>query len=115
MNLGTITPLILTYNEASNINRTLQRLTWAKEIIIIDSYSTDETLDIIAAYPQARVIQHPFESFADQCNFGLLQIFVNPWFSQKKFIQYFSLSRSFSLTLSVSSSKINSICSIITS
>ena len=74
MNLGNITPLILTYNEASNINRTLQRLTWAKEIIIIDSYSTDETLDIIAAYPQARVIQHKFESFADQCNFGLLQI-----------------------------------------
>ena len=74
MNLGNITPLILTYNEASNLDRTLQQLTWAKEIVVIDSYSTDETLDIIAAYPQARVIQHKFESFAEQCNFGLLQI-----------------------------------------
>jgi glycosyltransferase involved in cell wall biosynthesis len=74
MNIDTITPLIITYNEAPNIDRTLQKLTWAKEIIIIDSYSTDETLNIIAAYPQAKVIQHPFESFASQCNFGLSKI-----------------------------------------
>lgn len=74
MNLDKITPLILTYNEASNIDRTLQQLTWAKEIMIIDSYSTDETLEIIASYPQIKVIQHKFESFANQCNFGLSQI-----------------------------------------
>jgi glycosyltransferase involved in cell wall biosynthesis len=72
--LEKITPLILTYNEAPNIDLTLKQLTWAKEIIIIDSYSTDETLDIIAAYPQVKVIQHPFESFASQCNFGLSKI-----------------------------------------
>jgi glycosyltransferase involved in cell wall biosynthesis len=74
MNLDLITPLILTYNEAANLNRTLDRLSWAKEIIIIDSYSTDRTLDIVAAYPQAKAIQHQFESFASQCNFGLSQI-----------------------------------------
>lgn len=74
METKTITPLILTYNEAYNLDRTLQQLTWAKEIVIIDSYSTDRTLDIIAAYPQARVVQHKFESFANQCNFGLSQI-----------------------------------------
>jgi glycosyltransferase involved in cell wall biosynthesis len=74
MTIASITPLILTYNEAPNIDRTLQQLVWAKEIIIIDSYSTDETLSIVAAYPQARVIQHQFESFASQCNFGLSQI-----------------------------------------
>ncbi|WP_310490160.1 glycosyltransferase family 2 protein [Chamaesiphon sp. VAR_69_metabat_338] len=72
--LAEITPLILTYNEAPNIDRTLQQLTWAQEIVIIDSYSTDETLAIIARYPQAKVIQHKFESFASQCNFGLSQI-----------------------------------------
>ncbi len=74
MNLDIITPLILTYNEAPNIDRTLQRLTWAKEIIIIDSYSTDQTLDILNSYPQVKVIQQPFESFASQCNFGLTNI-----------------------------------------
>jgi len=42
-----LTPLILTYNEALNIDRTLQQLVWAQQIIIIDSYSTDETLEIL--------------------------------------------------------------------
>jgi glycosyltransferase involved in cell wall biosynthesis len=72
--LEKITPLILTYNEAPNIDRTLQQLRWAKEIIIIDSFSTDETLEIISSYSQAKVIQHPFESFASQCNFGLSKV-----------------------------------------
>jgi glycosyltransferase involved in cell wall biosynthesis len=72
--LETITPLILTYNEAPNIDQTLQQLKWAKEIIIIDSFSTDETLDIISSYPQVKIIQHPFESFAEQCNFGLSKV-----------------------------------------
>ena len=44
--LDEITPLILTYNEDVNINRTLGQLTWAKQIIVIDSYSTDKTLEI---------------------------------------------------------------------
>lgn len=74
MILEQITPLILTYNEAANIDRTLQPLKWAKEIIVIDSYSTDETLEIVSKCPQTRVIQHPFESFASQCNFGLSQV-----------------------------------------
>jgi glycosyltransferase involved in cell wall biosynthesis len=41
MNLDQITPLILTYNEAPNIQRTLDNLAWASQIIVIDSYSTD--------------------------------------------------------------------------
>jgi glycosyltransferase involved in cell wall biosynthesis len=72
--LKQITPLIITYNEAPNIGRVLKQLTWAEKIVIIDSYSTDETLDIIASYPQAQVIQNTFESFAHQCNFGLSRI-----------------------------------------
>lgn len=72
--LEKITPLILTYNEAPNINRTLQRLTWAKKIVVIDSYSTDETLDICYSYPQVQVFQRKFDSFAVQCNYGLEKI-----------------------------------------
>jgi glycosyltransferase involved in cell wall biosynthesis len=74
MILEQITPLVLTYNEAPNIDRTLKQLTWAKQILVVDSYSNDETLDIIKSYPQVRVIQNKFESFANQCNFGLGQI-----------------------------------------
>lgn len=69
--LASITPVILTYNEADNIDRTLQRLTWADRIVVIDSFSTDETLDILARYPQVEVYQRPFDTHATQWNYGL--------------------------------------------
>lgn len=74
MNLNEITPLIITWNEAPNIERTLSMLAWAREIVIIDSGSTDETLSIIGRFSQARVVTRAFDSFAGQCNFGLQQI-----------------------------------------
>lgn len=69
-----ITPLILTFNEAPNLDRVLQHLTWASRIVVIDSYSTDETLDILRAYPQVEVFQRQFDTHANQWNFGLSQI-----------------------------------------
>lgn len=72
--LTKITPLILTFNEAPNIRRTLGKLAWAKEILVVDSFSTDETLAIAREFPQVRVVQRKFDTFADQCNFGLSQI-----------------------------------------
>lgn len=69
-----ITPLILTYNEAPNIDRTLQHLTWAKKIIVIDSHSTDETLEILSSYPQVKVVLRKFDTHAQQWNFGLEQV-----------------------------------------
>lgn len=72
--LNQITPLILTYNEAPNIECTLQKLLWAKQIIIIDSYSTDETLKILTSYSQVKIFQRKFDTFAQQCNYGLTKI-----------------------------------------
>lgn len=69
-----ITPLILTYNEAPNIQRTLSMLGWAQQIVVVDSGSSDETLDIIASYQQVKVVCRGFDTFAQQCNFGLSQI-----------------------------------------
>jgi glycosyltransferase involved in cell wall biosynthesis len=69
-----VTPLVITYNEAANIGRTLDRLTWAQRIVVIDSGSTDETLQILQAYPQVEVFQRPFDNFAGQCNFGVAQV-----------------------------------------
>jgi glycosyltransferase involved in cell wall biosynthesis len=74
MNLDTITPLILAYNEDPNIERTLQKLTWAKEIIIIDSYSTDRTLEILKSYPKIKIFQRKFDTHTQQWNYGLEQI-----------------------------------------
>lgn len=71
MDLRTITPLILTYNEAANIRATLEGINWASQILLIDSFSTDATLAIAAEFPQVRIVQRPFDHFANQCNFGL--------------------------------------------
>jgi glycosyltransferase involved in cell wall biosynthesis len=72
--LEKITPLILTYNESPNITRTLNQLTWAKNIIVIDSFSDDNTLDLLKQYPQVQIYQRKFDNFADQWNYGLNQI-----------------------------------------
>jgi glycosyltransferase involved in cell wall biosynthesis len=76
--LEQITPLILTYNEEPNIGRTLQCLTWAKQIIVIDSYSTDTTLEILNAYSQVQLFQRKFDTHGQQWNYGLEQV-QSPW------------------------------------
>ena len=75
--LDLITPVILTYNEAPNIGRTLERLSWAHEIIVVDSFSEDETTAIVEQTPRARVIQREFDSLANQWNFALSQAGIN--------------------------------------
>lgn len=69
--LDQITPVILTFNEASNIARTLERLAWARDIVVVDSLSDDQTLSVIKRTPQARVFQREFDSHQDQWNFAL--------------------------------------------
>ena len=66
-----ITPLILTYNEAPNLERALQKLTWARKVLIVDSYSTDETESIARRFANVVLLERKFDSFAAQCNFGL--------------------------------------------
>ena len=66
-----VTPLLITYNEIENIARTLGKLGWAGRIVVVDSGSTDGTLDVLAKDPRLEVHHRAFDSFADQCNFGL--------------------------------------------
>lgn len=69
--LSEVTPLVLTYNEKPNILRTLDRLVWAKKVVVIDSNSTDGTIDLLKRYPNVEVHYRKFDGFAQQCNFGL--------------------------------------------
>lgn len=71
VNLTDITPLILTYNEAPNIGRTLAGLAWADKIVVLDSGSTDGTLQILAAHSKVRVFSRPFDTHASQWEFAL--------------------------------------------
>jgi glycosyltransferase involved in cell wall biosynthesis len=74
-----ITALILTFNEKDNIARTLASLSFVKHILLVDSFSTDHTIQIVKSVrPDAIVLQHDFESFAKQCNFGLQHV-KTPW------------------------------------
>ena len=69
-----LTPFILTWNEEANLGRCLDSVAWASQILVLDSGSTDRTLEIAARYPQVRVVQRPFDAHAAQANFGLSQI-----------------------------------------
>jgi hypothetical protein len=69
--LDSITPVILTFNEAPNIARTLEKLKWAKDIVVVDSFSTDATLDVLAANPTVRIFRRNLTTLADQWNFAV--------------------------------------------
>lgn len=75
--LENITPLILTFNEAPNITRTLDRLHWASDIVVVDSESSDGTPDLIAKYPNVRMFRRPFDSHAQQWNYGLTKTAID--------------------------------------
>jgi glycosyltransferase involved in cell wall biosynthesis len=64
---------VLTCNEAPNIERTLSKLSWLRQVIVVDSHSTDGTADIAARFPNVRVITRTFTAHAEQWNFGLEQ------------------------------------------
>ena len=66
-----ITPVLLTYDEAPNVARTLSRLTWATGIVVVDSGSTDETRAILAKFPQVRVFSRPFDTHAKQWRYAI--------------------------------------------
>lgn len=69
-----LSAIILTYNEEANIQRTLSSIQWISDILIIDSGSSDRTLGIVQQFDNTRIIYRKFDSFANQCNFGLKQL-----------------------------------------
>ncbi len=71
--LDDITPLLLTLDEEANISRTISALEWARDIVVVDSGSSDRTREILATIPQVRVFDHKFESHASQWNLGLTE------------------------------------------
>ena len=64
-----VTALVITLNEAANIEACLQSLAWADERLVVDSGSTDDTV-AIATRSGATVISRPFDGYSAQKNFG---------------------------------------------
>jgi glycosyltransferase involved in cell wall biosynthesis len=69
--LDQITPVLLTYNEEQNIGRTLRRIMWAKDVVVVDSGSTDGTLTILSGYPNVRVFNRRFDTHDRQWRYAV--------------------------------------------
>jgi glycosyltransferase involved in cell wall biosynthesis len=68
---GGVSAVILTFNEARNIDACLQSLAgWTAEIVVVDSGSTDDTVTIARAHG-ATIVTHPFETHAKQWRWAL--------------------------------------------
>ena len=67
-----ISVLLPVYNEEDTIRACLDTIKWADEILVVDSFSTDRTLEIAQEYG-ARIIQHEYINSAKQKNWAIPQ------------------------------------------
>lgn len=73
-----ISGLVITYNEEKNIADVIENLNFVDEIIIVDSFSIDKTIEIISNYKNVTLIQNKFIDFTSQRNIAL-QNARNEW------------------------------------
>ncbi|HAB26349.1 MAG: glycosyl transferase family 2 [Xanthomarina sp.] len=72
-----ISALAITYNEESNIESYIESLSFADEIVIVDSFSTDNTV-ALAKKHNVTVVQRPFDNFSNQKNHAI-SLAKNDW------------------------------------
>lgn len=68
----TLSVVVITRNEALNIEGCLKSASWADELVVIDAESTDQTVEIAKRYTN-RVYVRPWPGFGSQKNFGIEQ------------------------------------------
>jgi len=73
-----ISGLVITFNEERNIEELVRNLDFVDEIVVVDSFSTDKTIEILHKFPKVKVIQNKFEDYTKQRNFALTFV-KNPW------------------------------------
>lgn len=73
-----ISALLITFNEQDNIQQVLENVAFADEIIVVDSFSTDNTIDLIKKNPKVHLLQRKFSNYTDQKSFALNQA-SNDW------------------------------------
>ena len=77
-NTPKISALAITLNEADVIEDYINSLSFADEIIIVDSFSTDDTKRLATSFDNVRFIERKFVNFSDQKNFTISQA-TNDW------------------------------------
>jgi glycosyltransferase involved in cell wall biosynthesis len=73
-----ITPLLMTRDEEANLARTLGQLAWARDVVVVDSFSKDRTPEIARSFPNVRLFYREIDTIAEQWNFGMAQA-QTPW------------------------------------
>ena len=73
-----LTVIILTYNEEIHIRRCLENVCpIAKRVIVVDSFSTDRTLEIVKEYQNTIILQNKWINYATQFNWALSNAPIN--------------------------------------
>ena len=67
-----LSAIVTCFNEESNIGDCLESLKFADEIIVVDSFSTDRTVEIARGFTD-RILQHSFWSHGAQNNWAIPQ------------------------------------------
>ncbi len=70
-NTKKISALLITFNEEKNIREVLENLSFTDEIIVVDSFSTDRTMEIVGTFKQVKSFQRSFKNYTDQKQFAL--------------------------------------------
>lgn len=73
-----LSALVTSYNEEENIRDCLESIAFADEILVLDSFSTDRTVEIAKSQPNVRVLQREYRSAAGQKNWGMERV-SHPW------------------------------------
>ena len=72
-----ISVVLITFNSEKTLTKVLEAVTWADEIVLVDSGSSDKTLKIAEAF-KAKVVYRKFDNYGVQKNFATLQA-SNDW------------------------------------
>ncbi len=73
-----VTAIITTLNEEQNIGDCIESLLWCDEILVVDSFSTDRTAEIVRGYERVRFHQRTYYGSAAQKNWAMDEV-QNDW------------------------------------
>ncbi len=68
-----VSGVITTFNEEHNVEDCIRSLEWCDEIVVVDSFSTDRTVELASRFEKVRVLQRKYFGSASQKNFAMDQ------------------------------------------
>ena len=66
-----ISAIVTTFNEEEHVAACLESVAWCDEILVVDSYSTDRTVELAEGFEKVRLFQHEYHGGAAQKNWAL--------------------------------------------